>query len=388
MTPEKSAETWKEICFILSTSVSLKMSEKDFESQVVRAIEVLGWKEFKKEIKRQPVIKIGHGNKLIPDLVVYGDKDKPLIAIEIKKPTEDLTKDDVSSQLQSYMRQLKSEYGLAIGKTIRFFYDGLLYPNQREPVLLDELKFNEDSEKAKDFVSNINKESLSNGDHTQYLNSLISKVKEKRNITKLERELESEETKEKVLAYLRNEFTEYGSEIVETALKSMEIQIKRAGQCPGHGSPGTPKEPKDGPKGETNIESVLNLIESNQTGITRKEICENLGLGGKQASNIIYRLMKRGQVKSLSKGIWVPTYNSPGAKSSNDAKKMVKKPGNIRDKVFKAVARYKKGATTEKIIARTGLETKQIRNALHALKKKGRIESPKQNLFKAVDGGK
>ncbi len=32
MSPEK----WKEICFILSKSVSPKMSEKDFENQVVR----------------------------------------------------------------------------------------------------------------------------------------------------------------------------------------------------------------------------------------------------------------------------------------------------------------------------------------------------------------
>ena len=31
MTPEKCAETWKEICFILSKSVSQNMIEKDFE---------------------------------------------------------------------------------------------------------------------------------------------------------------------------------------------------------------------------------------------------------------------------------------------------------------------------------------------------------------------
>ena len=46
MTPDKAKETWKEICFILSKSVSEKTNEKDFESQVVRAIEALGWKNF------------------------------------------------------------------------------------------------------------------------------------------------------------------------------------------------------------------------------------------------------------------------------------------------------------------------------------------------------
>ena len=58
MTPEQHADTWKEICFILSESISQKVNEKDFEGQVVRAAEALGWKEFKGEIKRQAVIKI------------------------------------------------------------------------------------------------------------------------------------------------------------------------------------------------------------------------------------------------------------------------------------------------------------------------------------------
>ena len=226
MSPEKWTETWKEICFILSKSVSPKMNEKDFENQVVRAIETLGWKEFKNEIKRQPVLKIGHGKKLQPDLAVYDDSDEPIIAIEVKRPAEDLTKDDVSSQLHSYMRQLKAEFGLAIGGTIRFFYDGPLY-SQKEPVLLCDIVFDEDSTDGQEFVSNINSESVAQRKHLPYLNKLINKVKEKRSISKLSRVLLTKETKDNILAYLRAEFIDYGSEIVEGALNSIDIQLNR-----------------------------------------------------------------------------------------------------------------------------------------------------------------
>ena len=36
-------EMWKEICFILSENVKPDISERDFENQVVRVIEKLGW---------------------------------------------------------------------------------------------------------------------------------------------------------------------------------------------------------------------------------------------------------------------------------------------------------------------------------------------------------
>ena len=172
---------------------------------MVRAVETLGWKEYKNEIKRQPVIKIGHGNKLIPDLVVYDDSDEPLIAIEVKRPGEDLTTDDVFSQLQSYMRQLKTQYGLVIGKTIRFFYDGPYIPKMSQSYSANSNSM-KNSKEGQEFVSNINKESLIKKNHTQYLNNLISKVKEKRDIKKLKQELVSKETKEKILAFLRNKF--------------------------------------------------------------------------------------------------------------------------------------------------------------------------------------
>jgi len=380
MTQEKCAETWKEICFILSKSISQDMNEKEFEYHVVKAVETLGWKEFKNEIKRQPVIKIGHGKKLQPDLVVYDGSDEPLMAIEVKRPAEDLTKDDVSSQLQSYMLILKTEYGLVIGKTIRFFYDGALYP-QKEPVLLGEIKFDEDSTEGQEFVSNINKDNVAKQNHTQYLNNLISKVKEKRSIKKLKQVLVSKETKDKILAYLRNEFIEYGSEIVEGALDSLDIQISRKGTViPPIIVPG----PKPTGTGTTLIENILYVIQTSQAGISRKEICNKLSISGKQASNQIYKLKKRGKIKSYSRGVYVATHSPPPQKPQKKPSKPTGNIVNIREKVLKTIERYKNGARSAKIRERTGLEKKQISNVLYYLKKRGKIISTEPGLYKAV----
>ena len=53
------AEKWAEICFLLSDDVRQNMAEKDFEGQVVRAMELLGWREFRNEIERQPIVQLG-----------------------------------------------------------------------------------------------------------------------------------------------------------------------------------------------------------------------------------------------------------------------------------------------------------------------------------------
>jgi Fe2+ or Zn2+ uptake regulation protein len=382
MTPDKAKETWKEICFILSKSVSEKTNEKDFESQVVRAIEALGWKEFRDEIKRQTVLKIGHGGKLQPDLVVYDNPDDPLIAIEVKRPAEDLSKDDVSSQLQSYMRQLKAEYGLAIGKTIRFFYDGDLY-KQKEPVLLGEFEFNENSEEGRKFVQNIDKESLASQSHIEYLTNLINKVKDKRTISKLRKILLNDQTKEKILNYLKNEFTVYGSEIVEGALKTLDIQINRKEALPPP-SPSLTGGQKRGLSSTTVKGKIMELIQASQAGVSRKEICKKLKISGKQASNAIYRLTRGGYIKSDGRGIYAAAYGAPIKKRKIKPSKLAPKNINIREEVFKAIAKYKNGASTENIVKKTGLKTKQIRNALHALKKTGKITSIERGLFKAL----
>ena len=378
MTPEKCAEIWREICFILSKSVSQDMLENEFEYHVVKAVETLGWKEYKNEIKQQPEIKIGHGKKLKPDLVVYDGSSEPLIAIEVKRPAEDLTKGDVSSQLKSYMLILKTEYGLLIGKTIRFFYDGDLY-SKKGPVFLGEFEFDEKSEEGQEFVSNINKESLCDSTHTQYLKNLIKKIEKKITIKELLRKLLSNETKTMVLDNLRNEFSgEYVLEVVEGALKSVDIQINRKGTVPP--PPPPPPPPPGTVKGK-----VLYVIQTSPTGISKKEICNKLSLSDKQVANIIYILQKHGQIKKSDiPGVWVATQSSPSKKTPIKPLNDTGETLTIREEILKFIAENENGVKRAKIMEKTVFNYKQVSNALYYLIKRDKIIRTENGYYKAA----
>jgi len=123
MNIENAESLWNEICYLLSASIKTGISEKDFELQVVRAVEKLGWSEYLGEIEKQPSIQFGR-KYLRPDIVVYNSKKRALIPIEVKRPAEDLSNDHIDGQLKSYMLQLKAKFGLVIGDSIKLFYDG------------------------------------------------------------------------------------------------------------------------------------------------------------------------------------------------------------------------------------------------------------------------
>ena len=150
--------------------------------------------------------------------------------------------------------------------------------------MLAEFKFDEKQEKGQEFISNINKESLCESNHTQYLKNLIKKVQEKNTIKELLRKLLSTETKNAVLDKLREEFSdEYEAEIVEGALKFVDIQINS--KSPG-GSVNDPTPPP--PPGKDTLKGkVLNIILTNPAGISKKEISNKLKLSDKQVANLI-----------------------------------------------------------------------------------------------------
>ena len=145
------SEKWDEICFLLSENINHNLPERDFENQVVRAIEVLGWREFKNEIERQPTIQLGREGTLRPDIVIYGNDRKSLIVVEVKRPVENLKRDYVIGQLRSYMRQMKSDFGFLIGSDLRVFYDGSLNPHS-DPILLEKIDFQKKTEEGIKFV--------------------------------------------------------------------------------------------------------------------------------------------------------------------------------------------------------------------------------------------
>src|SRR3972149_8884084 len=173
MTKEYS-EKWAEICFLLSDSVRQNLPEKEFESQVVRAIEVLGWKEFKNEIARQPTVQLGREGTLRPDLIVYGNDKKCLIVVEVKRPVENITRDHVIGQLRSYMRQMKADFGFLVGTDLRVYYDGSLNPHS-DPILLEKIEFDKTSEVGAAFVKTFNTASILENRHAGYLNDKLHK---------------------------------------------------------------------------------------------------------------------------------------------------------------------------------------------------------------------
>ncbi|MGO9375465.1 MAG: hypothetical protein ACLQBD_25715 [Syntrophobacteraceae bacterium] len=229
MTTEYS-EKWAEICFLLSDNIRENPSEKEFESQVVRAIEALGWREFRNEIERQPTIQLGREGTLRPDLIVRGNENKCLIVVEVKRPIEDITKDYVIGQLRSYMRQMKSDFGFLIGTDLRIYYDGSLNPHS-DPILIERIDFDKTSESGITFVTFFNKASLIGNKYTVYLNEKLNKFNKTKQVSMLIQQLTSYETRQKVIGYLRNEVPDTDDETFSEALQQISIEISQKVQA-------------------------------------------------------------------------------------------------------------------------------------------------------------
>lgn len=228
MTTEYS-EKWAEICFLLSDNIRQNVPEKEFESQVVRAVEVLGWREFKNEIERQPIVQLGREGTLRPDLIVRGNERKCLIVVEVKRPVENITRDHVIGQLRSYMRQMKSDFGFLIGTDLRVYYDGSLNPHS-DPILLERIDFDKTSNIGAAFVETFSKSSLLENRHIQYLTNKLRQFNRTREVKLLIGELTSYATRQKILGYLRNEFPDTDDDIFSEALQQIEIEISKKGQ--------------------------------------------------------------------------------------------------------------------------------------------------------------
>lgn len=233
-------EKWAEICFLLSDNIRQNLPEKEFESQVVRAIEVLGWREFKNEIERQPIVQLGREGTLRPDLIVHGNDKKCLIVVEVKRPAENITRDYVIGQLRSYMRQMKADFGFLVGTDLRVYYDGSLNPHS-DPILLERVDFDKASEVGAAFVKTFNKASLLENRHAGYLNDKLHKFNKNREVSLLIQQLTSYEIRQKVIGYLRNEFPDTDDETFSEALQQIAVEISKKEQ-PGQETATTQQE--------------------------------------------------------------------------------------------------------------------------------------------------
>jgi predicted Rossmann fold nucleotide-binding protein DprA/Smf involved in DNA uptake len=75
--------------------------------------------------------------------------------------------------------------------------------------------------------------------------------------------------------------------------------------------------------------------------------------------------------------------NAKTASKSRKAPEAADQKGaaSVLDQVFDAVVRSRNGATIAKLKEKTGLESRQLSNALYKLSKRGKIESPARGLY-------
>ncbi len=373
-------EIWNEICFLLSDSIKPDILEKDYENQVIRAIEKLGWREFTGEIKRQPEIKIGRKIKIRPDVLVCGSDGNALIAVEIKRPAQILSKKEPADQLISYMLQTKAQFGLLIGDTIRLYYDGKENPQQK-PLLLNRINYEKDSEKGHEFVSMFQRSEFLNGRYKSIIPKLINKFTADRNIKKLKEILLEKETKGKIIDFLKDEYAEYGSDVVDGALRDLRIDLSY--ELEPDISP--PDQVVD-QKGSL-LKTVFDTIKQNQDGISKSKLVQLTGLSSKQITNQIYKLTKRGAITAKKRGVYVAKRKTipPKKRQAKSKPRMVKtlKNGSIRQIVYNEINKHENGSTRATLIEATGLERRQVSNALNRLSKMGFIHTPKRGLYVA-----
>lgn len=215
---------WAEICFILSQNINSNVSENIYEQAVLRAVEKLGWSQFRKEIVIQPSLQIGRQSSIRPDIVIYGPENKALIVIEVKRPSEDMARDNAIGQLKSYMRQMKADFGLLVGMELRIFYDGNLNP-QAEPLLLEKIAFDHNSSAGYKFIEIFYKDNFLEKKYISFLNETIGKFNKDREVKKLKKALCSKETKDKIFEFLKNEYTDFGHDIIENAMENLKIEL-------------------------------------------------------------------------------------------------------------------------------------------------------------------
>ena len=225
MDQERLQEIWAEICFHLSDNISPSINENVFEQKVLFTLEkLLGWSQFRGEIKVKPSLQIGRQNFITPDIVLYASDNKAAIVLEIKRPTENLGRPGTFGQLQSYMRQTKADFGLLIGNEILVYYDGTPNPYP-DPILLSKIRFKSDSTEGTDFVDLLNRNSFITGKYEPYLKACIDHLEKQKKIDAVRERLLSEETSHKLLNLLKDEFTDIETSVLVEAMKGMIIKI-------------------------------------------------------------------------------------------------------------------------------------------------------------------
>ncbi len=229
MTEINDEELWEEICFDLHSSSST-MNEELYEQKIIMSLGKMGWKQFKGEIVLKQSIPVGSTNSIIPDIIVKS-KDKNLsFVIEVKKPSIPLTGGN-RSQLFSYMRQLKLEFGILFGEKIQIFYDGEL-SSSNNPIQLKTIEFNNNGGNL-DFVKLFNKSSLSTSNLQSYATKRIEGINSQKDKNELKSEILSPQFALKLKAQVKLILLDnWNEETIDNIIKDFTISIESTEEKP------------------------------------------------------------------------------------------------------------------------------------------------------------
>lgn len=217
-------EKWNEICFLLSENIKADISENDFELNVIQALRVLDWKEYSGDLQIRPSFAIGASNRIIPDIIVNSVEKRNLFVIEIKQPSIPLNT-KFQQQLFSYMRQLKLQYGVLIGQVIQIFYDGDL-TEYDDPILLETIDFEKDSQKGIKFVELFNKENFTYDALNNFTKNILKSINRKNEQKVLLNKIISPDYELKILELIKQDLQkEYDSEIIDNVLQGLALKI-------------------------------------------------------------------------------------------------------------------------------------------------------------------
>jgi len=226
-----NTDKWNEICFHLSEHIQKDISESQFELSIIQAIGVLGWKEFTGDIAIRTSIQVGAVNRITPDFIIKSAENQKLFVIEIKQPNIPINT-KFQQQLFSYMRLLKMDFGLLIGQGIQVFYDGDL-SKQDDPILLETIRFERNSEKGEQFVELFSKESFSQDSMKEFVRQAIKKINLKLDFKILTEKILSDDFIKTIPNLIKQDFiNEYDGELIDSVLEELEIVILEKNRKP------------------------------------------------------------------------------------------------------------------------------------------------------------
>lgn len=273
-----NTEKWNEICFLLSEHIQKDISESQFELNIIQALRVLGWKEFSGDIAVRNSIQVGAANRITPDIIVKSGENQKLFVIEIKQPNIPFNT-KFQQQLFSYMRLLKMDYGLLIGQGIQVFYDGAL-SNQDDPILLETIRFERNSEKGEQFVELFGKDTFSFESLEAFVLQAIKKINLKLDFKILTDRILSEDFLKNVPNLIKQEFiNEYDGELIDSVLEGLEIEIHTKNQT---------HQPVINSVNESrNVAGLQNTFRSTSPGSKISPITEKRTVNGKKIGQFV-----------------------------------------------------------------------------------------------------